>query len=472
MFVYTDVMFEELLESAVGESNTGLDRRIRESELALRRLQAERAALLAVAEHRGLHRDDGHRSMKGYLRATCNVPDKEALRERTVATVCAAVPAIGEALHAGRIGVSQVLEIGRIHRNPRTRRFFERVAPIYLERAQLDTCDDLRSAVDGFLHLADQDGAFAELYCDIENRTASVNVVGGSLHVRVTGGDPVVAEEVRATFEWFCEREFERDVAERAERHGDRAVEHPLARTDAQRRFDAVVAMARAARAHGDGAKPADVVVNLVADPHTMVEAFAEAEVVVEGPDGPETIELSDQDVDDLLAAATDDPARWTTRRCETSRGTAIHPRLLLRAALTGYVRRVVIDTQGVIVDWGRTRRFFTGDAREAAKLLVRRCTHPGCTVCPEHAEVDHADEWFRDEGSTDQWNSNIECTSHNRFKSRARWRVRRADDGRRCYVRPDGSVVLPVGAPEPDFTDDDMIRAARARVAALRTPG
>ena len=465
-------MFSDLLVSAVGETNAVLDEQFRDNELALRKLQAQRAALLAVAQHRGVYRDDGHRSMKGYLRATCNMSDAEALRERTIATVCSSLPEIGDALLAGRIGVSQVLEIARIHRNPRTRRFFERVAPIFVERAQVESCDELRCAIDDFLNLADQDGAFAELYCDVENRTASVNVVGGSLHVRVTGGDPIVAEEVLKTFEWFCEREFERDVAERADRYGDAAIEHPLSRTDAQRRFDAVVAMTRAAREYGDGAKPADVVVNVVSDPVTLNEAFAEAELVVDTSDAVETIELSDQDVDDVLAAAAGDPAKWTSRRCETSRGTAIHPRQLLRAALTGYVRRVVIDSRGVVIDWGRRRRFFTGDAREAAKLLVRRCTHPGCTVCPEHAEVDHAEEWFRDSGPTDQWNANIECTTHNRFKSRARWRVRRDTDGRRFYVRPDGTVVLPVGARTPDFTDDELSRIARTRLAQLRPAG
>jgi hypothetical protein len=304
-------------------------------------------------------------------------------------------------LAAGHIGVAQVIEIARIHRNPRTRCFFDRVAPVYLQRAEHDSLDDLRSSIDDLLTLADQDGAFAELYSDVEGRTASVQVVGGSLHARVSGGDPIVAEEVLKTFEWFCEREFARNVAERAERHGDRAAEHPLRRTDAQRRFDAVVAMARAARSFGDGARPADVVVNLVSDPVTMYEAFAEAELVVATTDGVETVELADADIDPILAAATADPVEWTRRRCTTSRGTAIHPRLLLRAALTGYVR-------------------------QAAKLLVRRCTHPGCTVCPEHADVDHVDEWYRDDGSTDQWNANVECPTHNRYKSRARWRVRR----------------------------------------------
>ena len=466
-------MFSDLLDAALGEPDATIDEQIRASELAMRELQARHAVLLAVAEHRGVYRTvDEHRSMNGYLRATCNCSTGEAARQRLIARVCAAVPALGDALLVGRVGVSQVLEIARIHQNPRTRAFFERVAPIYLECAEYDSHDDLRCRIDDFINLADQDGAFAELYCNIENRVASMNVVGGALDVRVAGGDPIVAEEVVKTFEWFCEREFERDVHERAERYGDAAIEHPLARTDRQRRFDAVVAMARAARAYGDGAQPADVVVNLVADPVTMNEAFAEAELTVTTPDGVETIELADADIDDVLAAAAVDPARWTTRRCETSRGNAIHPRQLLRAALTGYVRRVVIDSQGTVIDWGRRKRFFTGPAREAAKLLVRRCTHPGCTVCAEHADVDHADEWFRDQGATDQRNANVVCRAHNRSKSRARWRVRRDDAGRAVYQRPDGTLVLPVGVRQPDLTADDMNRAARARLAELRPTG
>ncbi|MFP5487898.1 MAG: HNH endonuclease signature motif containing protein [Acidimicrobiia bacterium] len=463
-------MFTELLDEAVGEPAGSLDEQLRASELALREAQARHAALLAVMEHRGAFREvDGHRSMNAYLRATCNYSTGEAGRQRLIARVCAAVPELGDALLAGRVGVAQVLELARVHQNRRTRGFFERVVPVYLPIAEQASHDDLRVEIDRFLNLADQDGAFAELYCDIEHRTASVNVVGGSLHVRVTGGDPIVAEEVLKTFEWFVEREFDRDVAERAAEHGDRAVEYPLARTDAQRRFDAVVAMARAARAHGDGAKPADVVVNVVADPHQLNEAFAEAELVVETPDGPETVELDDDTVDDILATVARDPAGFTSRRCETSRGTVIHPRLLLRAALTGYVRRVVVDSQGVVVDWGRRQRFFHGPARDAAKLLVKRCSHPGCTVCPEHAEVDHAEEWFRDGGPTDQWNANIACTQHNRYKSQARWRVRRDPTGRRFHQRADGTIVLPVGARTPDFTDDDLTRIARARLAALR---
>jgi hypothetical protein len=159
------------------------------------------------------------------------------------------------------------------------------------------------------------------------------------------------------------------------------------------------------------------------------------------------TAELDHDTIEAVIAEAADDPARWIERRCETSRGTPIHPVLLLRAALRGHVRRVIVDGQGVVVDWGRTRRLFAGPAREAAKLLARRCTHPGCTVPADWSDVDHNAEWFRDTGPTDQRNANVACRSHNRFKSRARWRVVRDGRGRSFHIRPDGSVVLPVGA-------------------------
>ena len=428
-------------------SDDELDAAVRELELTERRLHARRAAVLAVTQQRGSYRADGHRSLKGYLRATANVSSREANRRRLVAEACAAVPSLGDALALGRVAEVQIVEIARIHANPRTREFFERVAPIFVELAEHSCHDDLRDRVSSFLNLADQDGAFAELCSNIEHRNATVTVVGGTLDVRATGGDPLVADEVVAIFEWFVEREFAADVEARRAEHGDRAAEFPLPRTDRQRRFDALVTMARAAAAHGEGAQPADVTVNVVSDVETLDEVLTGAGIVAESDREVVTAELDPETIDEIMAEAADDPTRWIDRRCETSQGTPIHPVLLLQAALRGHVRRVVVDSQGVVIDWGRSRRLFAGPAREAAKLLARRCTHPGCTVSADWSDVDHNAEWFRDTGSTDQRNANVACRSHNRFKSRARWQVVRDERGRSFHVRPDGSMVLPVGA-------------------------
>ena len=83
----------------------------------------------------------------------------------------------------------------------------------------------------------------------------------------------------------------------------------------------------------------------------------------------------------------------------------------------------------------------------------------------------------LHDGGFTDQSNSGIECSRHNVTKSKRRWRTKRADDGRRYTIRPDGSIMLPVGVRPPMFPDDgsddehddELGRIARAVVASLR---
>jgi hypothetical protein len=457
-------MFTDQLDVCIGLTDAELDEQVRAGELELRRVQAEQAARLAVLDARGSYRAEGHRSLCAYLRGVCNHSNAEASQWRKLATVCNAAPELGDALLAGRVGVAQVLEIGRIHSNPRTRQYFAGVAPIFLERAELCAHRDLKADIDSFLNLADQDGAFDELKENIERRDAQVGNDDGTLHIHASGGDPLTGEEVVAIYETFVQREFEIDLAARREQWGDDAENHPLPRTAAQRRFDAIPAMARAAAAYGTGDAPsATVVVNVVCDADTLHDTFQDAELVAETDDGTETIEVADHQIDDIISTAGRDGAQWMDRRCETSSGVAIHPRQLLQAAIAGHIRRVIVDSQGVVLDMGRRQRLFTGPAREAAKLLARHCQFPGCNVPTRWAQVDHNHEW-QHEGRTDQDNANVPCGTHNRFKSRARWRTTRDNHGNTLYVRPDGSTVLPVGARQPDCTLHDELQRCRQR--------
>jgi hypothetical protein len=457
-------MFAEVLEDAVALTDGELDEAIRASELSMRRQQARHAALIAVAEQRALHRIDGHHSMAGYLRATTNASNATISRERSVAEVVNLVPAIGEALAAGHVGVSQVLQIARIHNNPRTREFLPAVASIYLERAEHAPFADLRADIDQFLQFADQDGAFAEIASAIEHRTARVSDTGGAVDITASGGDPITAARLVAIFEGFVQREFDRDVEARHREFGDDASSHPLPRTTSQRRFDAMTnIMETAARAPAGGERTIDRVVNVLIDQQSLDEALIGAGLL---PDGI-SCELDDETIDAVITEAASDPTGWVDRRCETDTGQPVHPLLVLRAAVAGHIRRVVVDSDGVVIDHGRKQRLFAGPAREAAKLLVRRCGHPGCNVPVRFADVDHLDEWFEG-GRTDQCNSGIRCRSHNRFKHRERWRTRRDATGRRFSIRPDGTVVLPAGARPPDLTIDEMTERARTRLAAL----
>ena len=141
-------------------------------------------------------------------------------------------------------------------------------------------------------------------------------------------------------------------------------------------------------------------------------------------------------------------------RRCRTSTGTNIHPDTALRALISGRIRRVVVDTAGVVIDMGRTQRLFAGKARDAAQLMVTTCTHRGCDIPATLCDVDHRREWVRERGPTDQANATPMCGPHDRWKHANHIRTRRATNGRTYLIRPDGSTVLPVGAREPDWAE------------------
>ena len=152
---------------------------------------------------------------------------------------------IGDALLAGRFSVDHALQIGRIQANPRISQLLSYVVEVYVDRAEHRSFDEFRGDIDEFIRLTDQDGAFADLAEAVEGRNAQVSDVGGSLEVSVSGGDPVTTTQFIAVFESFVEGEYRKDVEARREMFGDDADQHPLPRTAAQRRYDAMIATLR-----------------------------------------------------------------------------------------------------------------------------------------------------------------------------------------------------------------------------------
>lgn len=467
-------MFEGVLSDLTELSDHELDGRIRDLELARRRLDAELAAAIALAEHRDLPAVDDHRSINAYLRATINCSSGEASRLRSLARAVDHVDGLGERWMSGRFGISQAARLASVHGNRRVGDRLPEFAPLLLDDAEHLPFADFSVCVERFVALADADGAQDSRDDAVEHRDAHVRSVAGMVDVTATGGDAVSAAELIAIFERFSEAEYHADVRARRDEFGDEADAHPLSRTARQRRFDALATIFRtAAGANGVGSVT-DPLVNIVIDAASWSELLAASELIpTAGDPAGGDVHVADPD---LLSELLGSPVPLSERRCETSTGVQVHPHDVLRAALAGHVRRVVVDSAGVVVDLGRRHRLFTGAARDAARLLVLRCDHPGCDLPAEWCDVDHAVEWA-DGGSTDQSNAGIECERHNVTKSKRRWRTRRATDGRRYTIRPDGTIMLPVGVRPPTFPDEDaddaddvaeLERLARARVRAL----
>lgn len=449
-----------------------LDAALRDTELELRALHAKRARILSDIKASGTHTESGHRSLGGYLRSTCNVGGTTAKKDQTLAALVADHPRVADSLEAGHISVDHAHEIARIHTNPRIRHMLDAVLDSLLEIAEHLSWGEFRIQVGTLIGLADQDGAFKEQQRNEKNRSAWVDDMSSTLHLSASGGDPMTAAQVVAIYETFVNAELAIDLQTRRAEFGDAAEQHPLPRTQPQRNFDALVRIFTAAAGSPEASKLPEPTVNILIDQDTLHDAFASAGLML--PNGNQ-IELDDEGrvadpnalMADLLDELCNDPDSLSKRKCTLSTGAPIHPIVALQALVSGHVRRVVLDSRSVITDLGARSRVFTGSARDAALLLSTYCEHNGCTIRARHGQVDHMLEWS-DGGRTDQSNAQARCGPHNRFKHREGWRTKRDEAGRTYDVKPDGTIVLPVGERPPDLTAHDLIERARERVRKL----
>lgn len=461
MFDILFPMFSSLVESVVGLSDAELRERVRRNEMERRALDAEAAVLVAAVDQRGLYsKVDGHRSMAAFLRAEWNCSTSEAATWRSLGRAVDQLDGVGAAWASGRFGRSQAKKIAEARGNHRVRDQLSPFVPVLVEQAEILENADFVKLVDETVRRLDFDGTHDERDDAIEHRDARVTAVGHGVAITASGGDPVTAVELERILERFADSEYVKDVEARRDLWGDDAELHELRRSPAQRRHDAIVAIFRAALASEASGQAAALVLNIVCDATTWAEISHEAGLATD-------TNLAGESVDpftglarpkDLLSEMVRDPRSLLSRRCETASGVAVHPHDVLRAALSGHVRRVVVDSAGTVVDMGRRCRLYTGSAREAAMLLVRNCQHPGCRMPARFSQVDHNDEWVAHRGRTDQANAAIECSAHNRDKHRHRWRTRTSMNGKTYTVRPDGTIMLPVGARTPEFAEPGAI--------------
>ncbi len=111
-----------------------------------------------------------------------------------------------------------------------------------------------------------------------------------------------------------------------------------------------------------------------------------------------------------------------------------------LLSSLANHVRRVVVNSQGVVIDLGTTTRLFTGSSRTAAKLQHPSCIWPGCQVPASRCEVDHLHPHARGGGTT-ATNGAPLCGFHNRWKQKG-YATQRGPDGTWHTYRPDGTEI------------------------------
>ncbi len=397
-----------------------LDRALVDLEVARRQLEAAYVAVLDRADATGRFRDDGHASVRGWAMALTNSSPVETRRRLQTMRALRDLPEAGGHLAAGTIGVEQVREIAKLHANPRLRGLVIDGDERLVGHAAKDF-ESFSEVLHRWVQFGDPQGAERRHAEAHDGRDAMMFERDGVVYVHAKCGTGQGAA-LMEIFQRQCDAEFLADW-QQAETDGtEDGAGDPmsrLARTDAQRRMDALHRLVvRGAAASPDAATP-EPLVNILT---TKAEYEAELAAMMGGePTRAATID----DVDD--------------KRCETTTGVAMSTRDAVIASMIGHVRRVVIDSSGRVTDLGRRRRF-TGAAREAVLLDGRRCLWPGCGRASSRNQIDHTHEHARG-GVTTPENGGPACGRHNRLKTRGYTAYRDAA-GTWHVHRPDGTEL------------------------------
>ncbi len=113
----------------------------------------------------------------------------------------------------------------------------------------------------------------------------------------------------------------------------------------------------------------------------------------------------------------------------------------------TGTWRRLVTDTHGQLLDYGRRTYRPPANLDRHIRARDHTCTFIGCRRAAQRCELDHITDW-QDGGTTSAANLQTLCPRHHHLKHDTRWTVRRRPDGTTRWRAPTGRVYE---RPPPD---------------------
>ena len=119
----------------------------------------------------------------------------------------------------------------------------------------------------------------------------------------------------------------------------------------------------------------------------------------------------------------------------------------LRRMACTANIIPAVMNTAGVIVDIGRTRRLANRAQRRALQAMYPTCAIPGCHVRYAHCQPHHIQS-FRHGGSTDMDNLLPLCSTHHHRAHQGGWQLAIDPTTRILTVTLPNGTVMTNGPP------------------------
>ena len=293
-------------------------------EQATRKLDAHSIAVVAEVDRTGVYTVDGFGSVNGWTALVCRTTRVEAKRRAGLADMFRSLPECAEAYRAGQLGREQLSCLLTAFSNPRCGHLLAESLTMLLEDERSLFAREFAVVMKHWTRLADADGARRRSQTNHQFRDVRIfeNFDGGYTLDGSFGA--LQGATIKSLFDRFIGTERMADWEAARLIHGDKTRLIDLARTEAQRRADAMeAALTQAAGAGFD--------VNL--------------------PEPSVTIVMSPDAFEQGIAALTDteapaaDATGYRDFRCETLGGTQLDPADAVAAAIKGHMRRVIYTT-------------------------------------------------------------------------------------------------------------------------------
>ena len=380
-------------------------------------IEAKIATFVQRVGESGGYREDKHRTPRAWGKAACNWSNSEATRFVEAGSMLASFDSAAAMAARGDMGVAQMHALASLVANPRVKEHLADGEELLVGQAAELDFDDYVVLLANWERVADEDGAHHDSERTHRNRKASGSIVGNQFFLDAVCG---LAQglQMKEILEAFAKSEWMADWEAGLAIHGDAMAANLMDRTDPQRRMDALLAIFLKAASGETETTGTGFTINL----NVGLPAFEHH----------------------LAQAMGAKPARLDPNdphnKCETNTGVPVDPFDMLVAATIGNVRRVVLDSTGVVVNMGRKQRLFTGPLRDAVLMHSRWCVCPGCHVPAAQCEADHVLPWAN-AGPTNTRNGGPLCGHHNRWKATG-YRTWRDPDGHWHHYRPDGTEI------------------------------
>jgi hypothetical protein len=125
-----------------------------------------------------------------------------------------------------------------------------------------------------------------------------------------------------------------------------------------------------------------------------------------------------------------------------------ISSKTIERLACDSSITRVLIDSESMVIDVGRSKRVVSGPARRALNARDGSCRWPGCDRPASWSAAHHVVHWIHG-GSSDLANLILLCHRHHWMVHEGNWQLVRADDGRMLTVPPTVTFGPPARGPD-----------------------